>query len=166
MDSIASIVGVYSVDYNAVEGTLEVSGEVDPNKLVRTAMRCDQHAKLLRAKITHPEIANRNNNRRPNNNCNDDDNNNHCYPAIEYGQHNHTTNGDALLLEGGFSGNDYNSGYSSNYPTLIERLEAEDYHSSRCGPMPEAVYVPSKHRSMDWSHYDRMRAEENWCTIM
>ncbi|CAI9118955.1 OLC1v1020589C1 [Oldenlandia corymbosa var. corymbosa] len=161
IESIVSIVGVYDIDFNGTQGIVKISGEVDPNMLIRTVRRCDRHAKILGVRITHPEYVNRNNNIRRRANCNDHNHNHNQYPAVEYGQ----CNGSALALEGGGCGSGY--GYNSNYhpsiyPAVSDRLAAE-LHGRPYGG--SGGFYRQSYPQMDY-YYDRMRAEESWCTIM
>ncbi|CAK9146582.1 unnamed protein product [Ilex paraguariensis] len=56
---LSSICGVYSVTIDAAEGTAKVSGEVDPNILLRGLARSGNHAELVWVKLKHPVMNNR-----------------------------------------------------------------------------------------------------------
>lgn len=68
---------------DAEEGTIKMSGEVDPKILLRALTRTGKHAELVWMKLEHPSL-NHNNNNTPDSNYH---NNNHHYysPPIIYG---------------------------------------------------------------------------------
>ncbi|CAK9148859.1 unnamed protein product [Ilex paraguariensis] len=51
-----NILGVYSVTIDAQAGTAKVSGEVDPNLLLRALARSGRHAELIWVKLNHPVL--------------------------------------------------------------------------------------------------------------
>lgn len=52
------LAGVYSVDIDAAAGLAKVSGEVDPNMLLKALARTGMHAKIVWASLTHPMTSN------------------------------------------------------------------------------------------------------------
>ncbi|KAK2967271.1 hypothetical protein RJ640_004837 [Escallonia rubra] len=53
MEVLSSINGVYSVSIDSRSGTAKVSGEVDPNILLRALATAGNHAELVRVKLKH-----------------------------------------------------------------------------------------------------------------
>ncbi|KAK3010135.1 hypothetical protein RJ639_011792 [Escallonia herrerae] len=49
--------GVYSVSIDSQDGLAKVSGEVDPNILLRALARTGNHAELVWVKLKHPVLA-------------------------------------------------------------------------------------------------------------
>ncbi|CAN4103928.1 unnamed protein product [Withania somnifera] len=72
VDVLSSICGVYSVTIDAEEGLAKISGEVDPNLLLRALSRSGlgNHAELQWASLKHPSLSN-------------------SYMAAGYGSYNH-----------------------------------------------------------------------------
>lgn len=56
LEVLSSIIGVYSVDIDANKGEIMVSGEVDPNVLLKAITRTGKHAKLAWVKLNHPGV--------------------------------------------------------------------------------------------------------------
>ncbi|KAK2972026.1 hypothetical protein RJ640_005046 [Escallonia rubra] len=57
MEVLSSINGVYSVSIDSQDGLAKVSGEVDPNILLRALARTGNHAELVWVKLKHPVLA-------------------------------------------------------------------------------------------------------------
>ncbi|KAL3531376.1 hypothetical protein ACH5RR_010698 [Cinchona calisaya] len=56
VEVLSSVIGVYSVDIDAREGMAKVSGEVDPNILLKALARTGKHAELAWVKLKHPML--------------------------------------------------------------------------------------------------------------
>lgn len=54
------MVGVYSVTWDVEKNLFKISGEVDPNILLKAVLRTGEHAELVSVKLKHPQLRNRN----------------------------------------------------------------------------------------------------------
>ncbi|CAI9300903.1 unnamed protein product [Lactuca saligna] len=56
IEVLRSISGVYSVIWDAEKNIFKISGEVDPNILLKAVMRTGEHAELVNVKLNHPQL--------------------------------------------------------------------------------------------------------------
>lgn len=54
------MVGVYSVTWDAQQNIFKISGEVDPNVLLKAVLCTGEHAELVTVKLNHPQLRHRN----------------------------------------------------------------------------------------------------------
>ncbi|GKD96231.1 putative spo11/DNA topoisomerase VI subunit A [Tanacetum coccineum] len=54
--AVSSIVGVYSVSFNAEQKLFRISGEVDPSILLKVLMDAGEHAEVVNYKVNHPHL--------------------------------------------------------------------------------------------------------------
>ncbi|XP_042754077.1 heavy metal-associated isoprenylated plant protein 42 [Lactuca sativa] len=67
IEVLRSISGVYSVTWDAEKNIFKISGEVDPNILLKAVMRTGEHAELVNVKLNHPQLRHTNYNYNYNN---------------------------------------------------------------------------------------------------
>ncbi|KAL1537961.1 hypothetical protein AAHA92_26756 [Salvia divinorum] len=56
MEILGSIVGTYNISIDAARSEAMIVGQVDPNFCLRAIARCNGHADVLRANISHPRM--------------------------------------------------------------------------------------------------------------
>ncbi|KAL8237525.1 hypothetical protein R6Q59_018606 [Mikania micrantha] len=150
------MLGVYSVAWDVENKMFRISGEVDPNILLKAVLRTGEHAELVSVKLKHPQLRHRN---------------------YYYGSYGHTSGYNHLPYygDGGYSSltnypyyrTNGHYPYSLPYdPPAIECPSSYNYNATNDYPYlpPRATYVPS-YPPQEYDPYDTYDSI-SLCTIM
>lgn len=154
------LAGVYSVDIDASAGLATVSGEVDPNMLLKSLARTGMHAEIAWASFKHPMMSN--NHHRSRSNC-------HSSPFYPHCNYSGSGGGGGMTFpQQYYWWNDNAHHYRNPYP--IRGAMPWGGASASYGTFNDRCYgsgyMPSSSSSSYYSHYADDRHFGTNCNIM